>query len=672
MPPTSDGRTYTVGCRLSRLVPDAAHVEAIERGVQHVHKATFLASELANLHVRRCIHDNLPLGDLFSANWLYNLYNEVTNGKGKPKVVAELRKTRDEWMPPYEAPVRTGVLQCLLYECRNLAAVAETNVWKHFAARVHSHVRCKFALSREAYDALSGQEKKQRSVLLLKIAHDLIKPPEEVARAPDEHAQWVSTERARVGIDEAVGAWNKKPLLYHLKAQPHRFVRAMALMSHERESSGGSSFALFPLRHTYVPRHVRFDQRALRELLKLGSSEHTRKKSKSSRSKSVATENDEIGFPPLGPCGYDSDEPPPLPPLPPPAPTKKRNRRAADELVDEKAELFGQVVDLRAAGIKRCNHFDFAFTTDGVCARVQMKAPNKQGGGKLTSMPSRGLWAIDELKRVSRLDQLHVVGVDPGKRELVVGVDMDDPKDSTAVRYTQKQRQFEMRTKQYRHEGRCNKPCLVAQAEAQLKGFNSRSADLPTFYAYCAKRHERLDLCLAFYSGLDHRRRRWKGVIKEQQSEEKLFKRLEGIKKKGDNRPLVLAYGSWGMVAGRPGAACNKGNAPCIGVGLMRKLAKRFVVSPTPEAYTSKTCCKCLGPCGRWKEVEEATNGGKQIRGLRLCQTEDCKLPLNRDRNGATNIGTNFKRLFQNLGPIRSMSEEDLRLHRLRGCFTCD
>ena len=38
------------------------------------------------------------------------------------------------------------------------------------------------------------------------------------------------------------------------------------------------------------------------------------------------------------------------------------------------------------------------------------------------------------------------------------------------------------------------------------------------------------------------------------------------------------------MVAGRPGMACNKGNAPCIGVGLMRKLARRFVVAPTPDA----------------------------------------------------------------------------------------
>lgn len=52
------------------------------------------------------------------------------------------------------------------------------------------------------------------------------------------------------------------------------------------------------------------------------------------------------------------------------------------------------------------------------------------------------------------------------------------------------------------------------------------------------------------------------------------------------------------LLAGRASSACNRGNPPCIGVGLMRKLARRFVVSPTPEAYTSKTCCRCLGRFG--------------------------------------------------------------------------
>tara|TARA_B110001450_G_scaffold60506_1_gene57222 strand:- start:2356 stop:2748 length:393 start_codon:yes stop_codon:yes gene_type:complete len=120
-----------------------------------------------------------------------------------------------------------------------------------------------------------------------------------------------------------------------------------------------------------------------------------------------------------------------------------------------------------------------------------------------------------------------------------------------------------------------------------------------------------------------------------------MSKRLEALKT--DERPLVLAYGSRGLIAGRSGAACNKGNPPCIGVGLMKKLSKRFVVSPTPEAYTSKTCCHCLGSRGPWTEVEHQL--GKKIRGLRRCTQRDISIPLNRDKNGATNIQMQFQRL---------------------------
>lgn len=38
-------------------------------------------------------------------------------------------------------------------------------------------------------------------------------------------------------------------------------------------------------------------------------------------------------------------------------------------------------------------------------------------------------------------------------------------------------------------------------------------------------------------------------------------------------------------------------------------------------------------------------------------------LPLNRDKNGATNIATNFLRLMRGEGLIRSMTEEDIALH---------
>ena len=56
MPPTSDGIS-TVGCNLARLVPDAGHLDAIRQAVASTHKATILATELLNMHVRRLLRD---------------------------------------------------------------------------------------------------------------------------------------------------------------------------------------------------------------------------------------------------------------------------------------------------------------------------------------------------------------------------------------------------------------------------------------------------------------------------------------------------------------------------------------------------------------------------------------------------------------------------------------
>ena len=671
MPPTSGG-IRTVGCSLQKLVPDAGQLDAIRQAVASTHRATILATELLNMHLRRML--TIPDADLsvfFNASWLLNAYNEVTTGKRKVKVVESLHQTYDSCMPPFSSPDRTGIQQCLLYDARNLATVAATGVWMHFHKRVLSHVRGALALSDDEYAALSKDERHRRKLELMQIAADLCRSPTASHQSPSTQHSWIASERHRLGIDEAVGDWSNKPLLYHLKARPHRFVRAMAIMSEEREAAGGRAFALYPLRRTYVPRHVRFDQKALRDLLRIGKSDYIKDKAKKRQTTGVPPVEDDLDLPPLQPNGVGYERGTETGPSFAPAPPPERKRRMKDEMEDENRELFEGILDLRAAGVKRRQRFDFAFTTDGVCVRLQMRSTAKLGDGAgLTSMPTRGIWAIDQLKHVSRLEQLHVIGVDPGKRELIVGVDMDNPMDSPLVRYTQKQRLRDVRSRQYTDEAKRSKPQSVLDAEAELTGFHSRTSDLDSFCAYCRKRHETLESCLAFYAGLVHRKRRWKTAIKAQQSEERLYKRLEGVQKKGDRRPIVLAYGSWGMVAGRAGAACNRGNPPCIGVGLMRKLSRRFVVSPTPEAYTSKTCCRCLGACGPWDEKEAAM--GKKIRGLRRCTQRDCMLPLNRDKNGATNIGTNFMRLFEDKTPVRSMSEEDLAFHRASLCFECE
>ena len=84
----------------------------------------------------------------------------------------------------------------------------------------------------------------------------------------------------------------------------------------------------------------------------------------------------------------------------------------------------------------------------------------------------------------------------------------------------------------------------------------------------------------------------------------------------------------------------------------------------------SKICCRCFGPCDAWKEVEEMEK--RKIRGLRRCTQRDCMIPLNRDRNGAINIGYNFIRLMKSENPIRMMTDEEVLFHQATLCTQCD
>ena len=61
-------------------------------------------------------------------------------------------------------------------------------------------------------------------------------------------------------------------------------------------------------------------------------------------------------------------------------------------------------------------------------------------------------------KHAARLDKMHVVGVDPGKRELVNCVDMDDAKGCSPVRYTLEKRKRDLRNRQNADEAQREKP----------------------------------------------------------------------------------------------------------------------------------------------------------------------------------------------------------------------
>lgn len=318
--------------------------------------------------------------------------------------------------------------------------------------------------------------------------------------------------------------------------------------------------------------------------------------------------------------------------------------------------------------------FAGSLRTDGVSVRLFMKrigkAPAKKTNAPMrydaSGLPRHGLYTIDQLKYESRLlQQAQVIGADPGKRELLVCVDIDEPSDRIdgkvqSARYTSAQRRAETLVCRHDQLMRKEMPEAVAQGIRDATAYNSRSPTLETLQKYFACRRSWMGDAYDFFVRPVFRQRAWRRFSLSQKSLTDFVRRIKGMSR--EDAPMILAYGSWANVAGRPGAACNKGMPSCIGKGLRAKLSTHFIVATTPEAWTSKTCSCCgslCGPCeevdlarrakmlGRAKTEEETKRAERfSVRGLRRCQNEECAVYHNRDHNAAFNIGIRFKTLF--------------------------
>jgi hypothetical protein len=201
------------------------------------------------------------------------LLNAVSSSAGKEKEYDEGREVRTVMrehmcLDLESLPSRRGLTQCLGYEARSIAALARNNVWMHFVRRVGVHIRNYLNAHSQGTSSTSSTR-----LLRHQLTLDVCRTPGSEHRSPVQYHAYVEAERLRLGLpddlffDSDVGGM--RPIAYHLKKSPHLFLPAMDLMSREREQMNQSAFALFPLRRDLTPRHVHFDEKCFRDLLRL-------------------------------------------------------------------------------------------------------------------------------------------------------------------------------------------------------------------------------------------------------------------------------------------------------------------------------------------------------------------------------------------------------------------
>lgn len=264
-----------------------------------------------------------------------------------------------------------------------------------------------------------------------------------------------------------------------------------------------------------------------------------------------------------------------------------------------------------------------------------------------------------------------VVAIDPGKREIISAVDVDNPDNKYTLRKShqdhvtgsirhRKDMAARMEVWDREHEKK------VKEVEEDMAAASSNAVPLESFRAYASKLVFSLSSRCPFYEQPIFRTRSRKRKLRKQSLYATVVNRLRNLPDK--TGPVVLSYGSWGA---RTSGLRFKGTPPTIGVGFMHYLSRFFPVVVTPEHYTSSICLACDDKVVRCRHAEEArencrteTGHLKQIRGLRFC--EHCNIHFNRDHLGARNIGRNFCNLYNGRPPIRRHSQEELDRLRIQ------
>lgn len=430
MATTTKSDTFTVVCRLDKVLADRAHPAILADAAERAHNATRLAQRLLHFHLLRCLEIGTPLPAFGHEHWARKAWYAVTRakqtGSGKQSDPA-LTATFEACMPGTTPVDSTRLSDVVEFEVRRYAATASTNIYRHFAKRVQKHVRSVFRMEKEAFAALTSPQKLACKTRLAKIAFDLCSPPTNALRSETAADRaYVATTRAEWKLHAF--PWDGKPLAYHQKANSttnakqchaHLLLPAMWHMLRRRELGGEKGFALLPVRTTLVPCHTQFGDRALRALLGVGTSEFRKKaKNEAERAKRkkrkrpvvAATaeesdsDDDDLGLPPLTANASSSSAPMEVvavsPPPPPPKATKPTiNRRPKAEVAAEKRADLAHLFDLDAAGVHACRDkvFDCTFTSDGYAAHLQFSRPKPTALAD-NAFPRRGAWSIEELR----------------------------------------------------------------------------------------------------------------------------------------------------------------------------------------------------------------------------------------------------------------------------------
>ena len=503
-----------------------------------------------------------------------------------------------------------GLSTVLDYLKEDVITMYENNIQLHYVDYVERYVNVVWK-KKMIVDKIRklGKTQKERETRvrnlcaeLRKIKNDLLNVDGKPYQSNHHYHKWIAEQKQN--ILPYRNKFEKNSVMYDLKCKTMEYFPCMIFMMKQVENDGESLNNVFPLRSEIAPKYIRLDTTTLVNLLL--RKEHG--------TKGFFKTNGEL---------------------------KKNEDQIWKFFFRTERKMFH----------KTGFSFHHMVSTDGIGLSILLLRDDLVG--KKLPMMKKGISKelyIDELDDYSILRDKKIVGVDPGKEDLIYCVD-DASKDANVFRYSQNQRRKETKMKKYNNiilamktnkiEGK-----TIIEYETELSHFNRKSLQITKYKEYLREKNRINHILFQFYRKELFRKLKFGKYINIKRNEQQMISNFKKAYGNADN--VVICIGDWEQ------RKQMKYKEPTLGKGIRTLFRKNnFNVFLVDEFRSSCKCSKCDGGVCEKFMVRTHPNKKKNkdelrlIHGLLRCKS-GCG-SWNRDRNGSSNIYKIAKNAINNI-----------------------
>jgi len=503
-----------------------------------------------------------------------------------------------------------GLNTVLDYLKEDVITMYENNIQLHYVEYVERYVNVVWK-KKMIVDKIRklGKTQKEREARvrnlcaeLRKIKNDLLNVDGKPYQSNNYYHKWIAEQKQH--ILPHINKFEKNSVMYDLKCKTMEYFPCMIFMMKQVENDGETVNNVFPLRSEIAPKYIRLDTTTLVNLL-------------------LRKEHGTKGF------------------------FKTNGELKKNE--DKIWKFFFRTE--RKAFHKKGFSFHHMVSTDGIGLSILFLREDLVG--KKLPMMKKGISKelyIDELDDYSTLRDKKIVGVDPGKEDLIYCVD-DASKDANVFRYSQNQRRKETKMKKYNNiilgmktnkiEGK-----TIIEYETELSHYNRKSLNITKYKEYLREKNRINHILFYFYRKELFRKLKFGKYINIKRNEQKMISNFKRAYGDADN--VVICIGDWEQ------RKQMKYKEPTLGKGIRTLFRKNnFNVFLVDEFRSSCKCSKCDGGVCEKFMVRTHPNKKKNkdelrlIHGLLRCKS-GCG-SWNRDRNGSSNIYKIAKNAINNI-----------------------